>query len=82
MAKNMARIDNGIVVNIQWCSDVTRETDVLKDMGDRPVAIGDTYSEGEFYHDGEKVLTELEYTQAQLADAEQALAILYGGVTV
>ena len=82
MAKNMARIKDGIVINIEWCSDFTPETDVLKDMGDRPVAIGDTYSDGNFYHDGERVLTVLEYTQKLLADAENALAILYGGATV
>ena len=81
MAKNMARVDNGIVINIQWCSDAAHETDVLKDMGYRPVAIGDTYSEGEFYHDGEKVLTELEYTQAQLAEYESLINELYSEVT-
>ena len=82
MAKNMARIKDSIVINIEWYSDFTPETDVLKDMGDRPVAIGDTYSDGNFYHDGERVLTVLEYTQKLLADAENALAILYGGATV
>lgn len=75
MAKNMARIENGIVVNVEWCSDRMAETDTLKNIKDRPVGIGDTYSEGKFYRDGAEILTMAE----RLADAENALAILYGG---
>ena len=75
MAKNMARIKNGIVTNVEWCSDMTAETDTLKNINDRPVGIGDTYCDGIFYRDGEKIMTHVE----RLADAENALAILYGG---
>ena len=29
-------------------------------LGDRPVGIGDTYTDGKFYHDGVEVLTPME----------------------
>ena len=55
MAKNMARIENGLVVNIEWCSDRQAPTDTLINLGDRPVAIGDTFDGADFYRNGEKV---------------------------
>lgn len=75
MAKNMARIENGSVVNIEWCSDRTAESNALKDPADRPVAIGDTYENGKFYRDGVEIISYVE-------DMENALAILMGGKTV
>ena len=61
MAKNMARLDsNGIVINIEWCSDKTSETGTLVNMSDYPAAIGDTYKDGCFYRNGEKVLPPFE----------------------
>lgn len=57
MAKNMARIEAGIVVNIEWCSYSQAQTETLIDLADRPVAIGDTYTDGKFYRDGVEVLT-------------------------
>ncbi len=66
MAKNMASVTNGIVTNVIWCSDSEQETDILKSPADRPVAIGDTYSDGKFYRDGTEVLTPLEDAQAQV----------------
>ena len=78
MAKNMARIENGIVVNVEWCSDETPETDVLKNMGSYMAAIGDTYSDGFFYRNGERVLTNVEFTSRYYESiiAEQDLMIL------
>ena len=73
MAKNMARLDNGIVTNVEWWSDATEDTDALVSVGDRPVAVGDAYADGKFYRDGEEVLTLLEETQKELADAIGAL---------
>ena len=75
MAKNMARLENGVVVNIEWLPDRAVETDTLKNMGDIPAGIGDTYSEGKFYRDGVEVVS-------RLRDMENALAILLGGDTV
>ena len=74
MAKTMAVIDGGIVVNMIWCSDYTPETDTRKDLGDRPVGIGDTYTDGHWYRDGEEVLTPLEQAQKELADLQSQIA--------
>ena len=68
MAKSMAIITDGVVTNMIWCSDAARETDTRKDPGDRPVGIGDTYSNGRWYRDGVEILTPLE-------DAEAAMAV-------
>ena len=76
MGKNMARIVDGIVVNVEWFSSETVETENLKNMEDRPVEIGDTYQDGKFYRDGMDVLTPLEAAVAELADARAALEIL------
>lgn len=76
MEKNMARIVDGIVVNVEWFSSETVETENLKNMEDRPVEIGDTYQDGKFYRDGMEVLTPLEAAVAELTDARAALEIL------
>ena len=78
MAKNMARLSNGVVFNIEWFSDSTAETDTLINIGDRPVAIGDSYIGGVFYRGGEKILSISE----RLAYAESILASLNMEVSV
>lgn len=60
MAKTMARIKDGVVVNIEWCNDEEPVTETLVETEDRPVNIGDTYADGCFWHEGEKVLSEVE----------------------
>lgn len=86
MAKTMALLENSTVVNLLWCSDGEPETEVLKNIGDYPAAIGDTFTDGKWYRDGVVLLTPLEEAgqkivslSAELADAKEALAIL--GVT-
>ena len=74
MAKSMARIENGAVINLIWCSDSELETESLIDPDDRPVGIGDTYSGGKFYRDGEEVLTPLEEALKKNAEYEAALS--------
>lgn len=74
MAKNMALVENGVVVNVLWCSDRALETETLIDTADRPVGIGDTYTDGKFYRDGAEVLTPLEEALEQNAAYEQALS--------
>ena len=76
MAKSMALIESGIVVNMLWCSDNAKPTDSLIDIADRPVGVGDAYTDGKFYRDGAEVLTELEALKAELADAREALELL------
>lgn len=82
MAKSMALIENGTVANMLWCSDSEPETDILLDPADRPVAIGDTYSNGKFYRDGVEILTPLEEAlktnaeyEAALSEIEEALGV-------
>ena len=60
MARSLALIENGTVANMLWCSDSEPETESLINPADRPVAIGDTYSDGKFYRDGEAALSEIE----------------------
>ena len=77
MGKSMARIDNNIVINIEWCSDNTAQTDTLIDIDDRNVSIGDTYTNGKFYDEnGNEILTELENAYKDLNMCTEALALL------
>ena len=74
VAKTMAVIDGGIVVNMIWCSDYTPETDTRKDPGDHPVGIGDTYTNGKWYDaSGMEILTPLEQAQKELADLQSQI---------
>lgn len=57
MAKNMARIIDGVVTNLEWVDDVTTGNDTLKDIYDLQVQIGDTYADGVFYRDGIELVT-------------------------
>lgn len=73
MAKSMALIENGTVANMLWCPDSAPETESLINPADRPVAIGDTYSGGKFYRDGEEILTPLEEALKKNTEYESAL---------
>ncbi len=76
MAKTMAALEDGVVVNIIWCSDAQEETDALKGPGERPVGIGDTYADGKWYREGMEILTPLEDAQAEAAALREQLASL------
>lgn len=73
MSKTMAIIENEIVVNVVSCSDLTNETDTLKDIAELPVMIGDTCSEGKYYRNGEQILNAYD----KLAMYESAIDELY-----
>ena len=73
MAKSMALIENSTVTNMLWCSASEPETEFLINPADRPVAIGDTYSNGKFYRDGVEILTPLEEALKKNAEYEVAL---------
>lgn len=73
MAKNMALLENGVVTNILWCSDREPETDTMINCGELPAGIGDSYRDGAFYRDGEKILTPLEEALKKNAEYESAL---------
>ena len=74
MAKSMAVVNDNVVSNIIWCADNATETNIWVNCGDRPVAIGDTYTDGKFYRDGVEILTPLEEAQKQNAEYEAALS--------
>lgn len=76
MAKSMAHIENGTVANMLWCSDSEPETESLINPADRPVGIGDTYSNGKFYRDGVEVLTQLEEALKKNTEYESALTAI------
>ena len=74
MAKSMARIENGVVVNIEWCSDNALETESFINIYDRPVSVGNTYIDGKFYDEnGIEVLTYLEFMRNQNIIYKEAL---------
>lgn len=61
MVKNMARLDkNNVVINIECHPDGAIETEILVNMNDYPVSIGDIYKDGVFYRNGELLLTEID----------------------
>ena len=74
MAKTMALVENGTVANMLWCSDSEPETATLIYPADRPVAIGDTYSDGKFYRNSVEILTPLEEALKKNAEYEAALS--------
>ena len=76
MAKNMALLESGVVTNLLWCSDGEPETQVLIDCGELGVAIGDSYSDGAFYRDGEKLLTAYERLEMQTAELLGTMAAM------
>lgn len=76
MAKSMALIENSTVTNMLWCSASEPETDALINPADRPVAIGDTYSNGKFYRGGGKILTPLEEALKENAEYKDLIASL------
>lgn len=81
MAKNMARIENGIVVNVEWWSDAKAESDTLKNYAGRTIMVGDSYSDGKFYRDGEEVLTDLEIIQKKVEELSSENANLVSAMS-
>lgn len=78
---NYALIQDGVVINIMWLSPSNAsDFPSAVECGDRVVCIGDTYADGEFYRDGEIILTagevELAALKAQNADMAAALEVL------
>ena len=72
-----ALIENGVVTNLIWLHPMNANTfhDAVP-VGDYPVAIGDTYSDGLFYRNGERVKSNDEITEEQTADMRSALNLL------
>lgn len=73
MAKDMAIVAGGKVVNIGRFSDSYAETETIKDLNGKDVIIGDDYHDGKFYRDGEILLSESEKLSAVTADRDNLL---------
>lgn len=78
---NYAWIENGIVTNVIWlhpgnASDFSNTVA----MGDIPAEIGDSYTDGVFYRDGEKVVSAMESARMKAREANEILDSLMGGV--
>ena len=72
---NYALIENGVVVNLIWLYEGNaHEFPNAVPTGDRPVGIGDSYTDGHFYRDSAEVLTPAE----ELAAVRAALDIIMG----
>lgn len=78
MAKNMARIEDGTVTNLEWFADSEPETAELREYEGYAIRIGDNWEDGKWMRDGAAVLTEAEIAAqaaeeaARTAAAEQA----------
>ena len=62
-------VTNIIALNYRNASDFPAAVK----LGDRPVGIGDTYTDGKFYRDGVEVLTPMEQAQAEIDAYKAAL---------
>ena len=69
-----ALVDNGAVTNIIALNDRNAsDFPTAVKLSDRPVAIGDTYTDGKFYRDGVEVLTPMEQVQEEIDAYKAAL---------
>ena len=72
-----AIVTGGIVTNVIALNDRNaNDFPTAVKLGDRPVGIGDTYTDGKFYRDGVEVLTPMEQAQAETETYKSALAEL------
>lgn len=69
-----ALIEGGIVTNVIALNDRNaNDFPSAVKLDDRPVGIGDTYTDGKFYRDGVEVLTPMEQAQAEITEYKAAL---------
>lgn len=83
-----ALVEEGVVTNLIWLyphnqSDFPNAVST----GDLPVFIGDSYEDGVFYRDGEKVISDLErafnkIAEMELVASDMQLALVELGVPV
>lgn len=72
-----ALVENGVVKNIIWLAPANAgDFSGAVALNGRSVFVGDSYRDGVFYHNGEKVLTETEMLRAEMEDMRAALALL------
>ena len=69
-----AIVTDGIVTNVIALNDRNAsDFPTAVKLGDRPVGIGDTYTDEKFYRDGMEVLTPMEQAQAEIDAYKAAL---------
>lgn len=69
-----AIVTGGIVTNvIELNARNASDFPAAVKLGDRPVGIGDTYTDGKFYRAGVEVLTPMEQAQAEMTEYKSAL---------
>ena len=69
-----ALIESGIVTNVIVLNERNAsDFPAAVKLGDRPLGIGDTYTDGKFYRDGVEVLTPMEQAQAEMTEYKAAL---------
>ena len=73
---NYAIVENNIVVNIAVANEPLNENWIY--VGELPVTFGDIYNNGNFFHEGEQVLTVLEQLQLKNEQYIEVLNILLG----
>ena len=75
-----ALIENAKVTNIVSADKSGADSLIAAGLNlvqtDKPVAIGDDYTDGKFFRDGNEVLTPLEEAILVQADMQEALSIL------
>ena len=74
MDDRYALVENGVVTNIISLND--RNASDFPNAAktyDRPVGIGDTYTDGKFYRDGSEVFTPLEIANNEIDSLTQQL---------
>ena len=72
-----AMVTDGVVTNVIALNDRNAsDFPTAVKLGDRPVGIGDTYTDGKFYRDGVEVLTPLEAAQAEIETYKSTLTEL------
>lgn len=72
-----ALIVDGLVSNIVWMHPrEARKMENAVPVRDLPVRIGDSYADGSFFRNGERVLSPMEAAQAENEDMRNALTQL------
>lgn len=74
---NYALIENGIVANLIYLHpDNVDDFAGAVPIEDLPVAIGDTYENGEFYREGKIVMSAVDVAKQEAEDMQSALNLL------
>ena len=75
LVSNYALVENGVVTNIIWlAANNASEFPNAVVLGDLPVTMGDTYTDGKFYRNGTEVKTLEQKALDDASELEQTLA--------